>query len=131
MNKTMKIIDLLNKIANGEEVPKKIKYNETEYNLNEITGWYQSINVIGEVNEWFISKYRLNDTVEIIEEVLKLDIQEIEELSIIRDIRPYSEFDNRCLDRNFETIIKQQNKILEAVKQLDSQINNKGGESDE
>lgn len=25
--KTIKIIDLLNKIANGEEVPKKIRYN--------------------------------------------------------------------------------------------------------
>ena len=29
--KTIKIIDLLNKIANGEEVPKKIKYENDIY----------------------------------------------------------------------------------------------------
>lgn len=29
--KTIKIIDLLNKIANGEEVPKKIKINNVIY----------------------------------------------------------------------------------------------------
>ena len=29
--KTIKIIDLLNKIANGEEVPKRIIYNNVEY----------------------------------------------------------------------------------------------------
>ena len=30
----MKVIDLLNKIANGEEVPKKIKYAGMEYEFN-------------------------------------------------------------------------------------------------
>jgi len=32
----MKIIDLLNKIANGKEVPKKIKYQDEEYIINKI-----------------------------------------------------------------------------------------------
>jgi len=32
--KTMKVIDLLNKIANGEEMPKKIIYN------NKVFEWY-------------------------------------------------------------------------------------------
>jgi len=31
----MKVIDLLNKIANGEEVPKKIKYQFKTFELNE------------------------------------------------------------------------------------------------
>ncbi len=31
----MRIIDLLNKIANGEEVPKKIKYQFKTFELNE------------------------------------------------------------------------------------------------
>lgn len=31
----MKVIDLLNKIANGEEVPKKIKYKGTSYEYKE------------------------------------------------------------------------------------------------
>ena len=29
MSKTIKIIDLLNKIANGEELPENIKYDNT------------------------------------------------------------------------------------------------------
>lgn len=36
----MKIIDLLNKIANGEEVPKKIKYDGTIYEYNERVDFY-------------------------------------------------------------------------------------------
>ena len=41
MSKTIKIIDLLNKTANGEEVPRKIKYAEKDFKkaikLNYIT----------------------------------------------------------------------------------------------
>ena len=37
----MKIIDLLNKIANGEEVPKKIKYLNYEYEFNQVAEEYQ------------------------------------------------------------------------------------------
>ena len=36
----MKIIDLLNKIANVEEVPKKIKYDGTIYEYNERADFY-------------------------------------------------------------------------------------------
>lgn len=68
----MKIIDLLNKIANGEEVPKKIRFNNIEWNK-----------VYGEKNVCYINEYdsdfflyffrknldfTLNDEVEIIEE---------------------------------------------------------------
>ncbi len=31
----MQIIDLLNKIANGEEVPERIKYNDYEYQYHD------------------------------------------------------------------------------------------------
>ena len=34
MNK-IRVIDLLNKIANGEDVPKKIKYDEYIYNYSK------------------------------------------------------------------------------------------------
>ena len=68
----MKIIELLNKIANGEEVPKKIRFNNIEWNK-----------VYGEKNVYYINEYdsdfflyffrknldfTLNDEVEIIEE---------------------------------------------------------------
>lgn len=63
----MKIIDLLNKIANGEEVPKKIKWQGQIYEYSRNDRFYYQ-------NSW--SMYRdfytegncLNDEVEIIEE---------------------------------------------------------------
>ena len=78
----MKVIDLLNKIANGEEVPKKIKVDNKIYN-------YETFN-IGKGDNYFTAKweevkgyridydgtyyyleirdYNLNDEIEIIEE---------------------------------------------------------------
>lgn len=72
----MKIIDLLNKIANGEEVPKKIAYtNKTYLFEGEISNY---------VNEY--SKYdfligeditaMLNDEVKIIEEIKSIVTKE-------------------------------------------------------
>ena len=63
----MKVIDLLNKIANGEEVPKIIKYNDEFYwydetDDNEIAR-YRDIH-----DEWLFGDTYLNDEVEIIEE---------------------------------------------------------------
>ena len=60
----MKIIDLLNKIANGEEVPKKIKYDNIIFE-------YDGIYYMAEYT--YLDKYCdlsrvLNDTLEILEE---------------------------------------------------------------
>ena len=66
----MKVIDLLNKIANGEEVPKKIKYLSYEYEFNkedkEYQRDYKGYNYgLGEDRRLDIM---LDDEVEIIEE---------------------------------------------------------------
>ncbi len=68
----MKVIDLLNKIANGEEVPKKIKYKDDIYihvdnhcYVCEETYEILSNNIYAEHNS-------LNDEVEIIEEDKKI-----------------------------------------------------------
>ena len=65
--KTIKIIDLINKINNNEELPKKIKYNGFEWEYNLIENNY--------IRAYEIVAYRLtlglnelNDEVEIIEE---------------------------------------------------------------
>ena len=64
----MKIIDLLNKIANGEEVPKKIKFGYDIYELGKNTRDYYNIeNKICLSLEYNILS-NLNDEVEIIEE---------------------------------------------------------------
>ena len=82
----MKIIDLLNKIANGEEVPKKIAiqnkvlvYNEDEI-LNLQDCYYMNDD---EDATWEIWAYELNDEIEILDDEekglpKKLDIDEEE-----------------------------------------------------
>lgn len=125
------VIQLLNKIANGEEVPEKIKYNGTEYKLNELTGWYQSIDVIGNVDEWFISKYRLNDTVEIMkidefpqyENAKDINIQDIKEIDehfslkyINSGLKKETEEE---IDRTVNKIYYKINEIQKAVKYLE------------
>lgn len=68
----MKIIDLLNKIANGEEVPKKIKYNGIEYKktrviLDDNRHWNNYIDK--DIKCLFpVNMNKLNIEVEIIEE---------------------------------------------------------------
>ena len=82
----MKVIDLLNKIANGEEVPQKIKvgnkiYNYETFNIGKGDNYFTA--KWGEVKGYRISyegiyyyleirDYDLNDEVEIIEEEKKI-----------------------------------------------------------
>ena len=70
----MKLIDLLNKIANGEEVPKKIKFNKRicildENNIYRFNDYEQEPLIY----ELLPSGGNLNDKVEIIEEVKKIE----------------------------------------------------------
>lgn len=64
----MKVIDLLNKIANGEEVPKKIKYNNDIYmHIDNYCYYCDETNLI--LSDRIFAEYsRLNDEVEIIED---------------------------------------------------------------
>ena len=79
MAKTIKIIDLLNKIANREEVPKKIRVGEYKFEYDEEINTYFNINksslVQSLVQDWLCSTVRLNDKVEIIEDEQDIDIQ--------------------------------------------------------
>ena len=72
----MKIIDLLNKIANGEEVPERIKYDTKvmtyDHNKQDYLGYYSNGN-----GEWLFqylfdicksTEHFINDEIEIIEE---------------------------------------------------------------
>ena len=81
--KKMKIIDLLNKIANGEDVPKKIKFRNIIYNW-DIVGYlhYEDEHCSEKA---FLEGYRtdmcLNEEVEIIEDTPKED-KKIEKLNL-------------------------------------------------
>ena len=70
----MKVIDLLNKIANGEEVPKKINYNGVIFKYVDNYCYcteYGSYNLSDYI---YTNKDRLNDEVEILDEPLKIEI---------------------------------------------------------
>ena len=77
----MKVIDLLNKIANGEEVPKKIKFKNNIYkwierndNIFNYKQEYKGRLIDNYLcDDWFMdSKSILTDEVEIIEEEKKI-----------------------------------------------------------
>ena len=84
MNKEITIIDLLNKIANGEEIPKKIKYKEYIYEYQHRRDTIKAFNYMcNENGEYLSRKYFidniLNDEIKIIEEnnnkiIEKIDI---------------------------------------------------------
>lgn len=72
MNKKIKVIDLLNKIAKGEEVPKKIKCFSGEYIFCDMCKCYEN-----EFSQDLVIRWnKLNDEVEILED----NTEEIEEL---------------------------------------------------
>ena len=69
----MKIIDLLNKIANGEEAPKKIKYDDDIYiHVDNYCYYCQETNEILSQNI-YAEFSRLNDEVEIISEKKEIE----------------------------------------------------------
>ena len=72
----MKIIDLLNKIANGEKLPKRIKIDGIYYKapINLYTKIIDFMYISEETNENWLdyANIRLNDEVEIIEEDKKI-----------------------------------------------------------
>lgn len=74
----MKVIDLINKIANGEEVPLVLKYNNKIYEYTKEIEWYLREDLKSEL---FIDKNRLNDEIEILEEEKKIP-EKIEEEEI-------------------------------------------------
>jgi len=99
MNKKIKIIDLLNKIANEEEVPKKVKY------LNRIYKFYKGekdyISYDDEKTKWcgqtllfnIMECHHITELLEAKVEILEDNTEEIEELkgldihtpSVLRD----------------------------------------------
>ena len=91
----MKVIELLTKIANGEEVPKEIKYDTMNYVFRHYD--YKEVHgeLIDEQSSWLEKTdfYKLNDEVEIIEEdkkIKKLDLDKEESLkAVIKTIQDY------------------------------------------
>jgi len=114
----MKVIELLNKIANGEEVPKKIKYKGDYWYLKQkyanrlpyYSNGYDKDNLFtGDEEEYFSES--LNDEIEIIEEDNKIEKLE-------RFI-PQRESDTYCTKYN--EVADKINEIIEVLNERDIQ----------
>lgn len=102
----MKVIDLIIKQYNNEDMPKHIKINRLNYIYNNNRKTYES--EYGEFMSFDFINNVLNMQVELIEEQQDIDIQGIEEFS--------SEYIMNNIEFQLQDKI---NQILLAVKQLD------------
>ena len=114
----MKIIDLLNKIANGEDVPKRIRYDMLEkgfdilvYDEDAMEYRYESDDMVF----WREPNHHLNDEIEIIEDTPKED-KKIEHFDITKFINQIGEgyntkttFDGDYLENYINKIIDRLN----------------------
>ena len=126
----MKIIDLLNKIAKGEEVPKKIKYRNDTYIVFEDAcckevkyrnverdenGYIQYL-----FQEWIIDAI-LNDEIEIIEEVEDKEYEDIDFLGTnftygdCTDELTTIDWQISVISNKINALIRNQKKILERL----------------
>ncbi len=138
MSKVYKGHELLKEIANGN-----IKEGTQFKNLNE-NPMYDNRNIYVYKNNNLIGRFGgmniiaiLNDDFEIIEEEPEIDIQGIEKLETISELKSVctkvsreenlKRIDKAEIDYFYKIndLVRQQNEILRAVKQLDNQINNK------
>lgn len=127
MAKTIKVIDLLNKIANGEEVPEKILYKEKIFEFDKLEKCYITSNfdntVMNDLGIYLddgLNMNSLNDTVEIIEEQQDIDIQEIE----MFEQEYFIEHEGNMSLVDVDLAVKI-NEILQWAKQLDKNIKDK------
>ena len=121
----MKIIELLNKIANGEEIPQKIKYlnriYERIYEYKDTTYGTGYLYEDKGIKYWFSedalsdSAEELNYEVEIIEDEKEIDIQSIEEIKEVF-------IENSSCGEDVKFLARKYNLILQAVKQLEKNI---------
>lgn len=130
MSNTIKVIDLFNKIANGEEVPKKIRWRDKIWDY-----WDRDQDYKSKQGRWFTSNLNdirtrefVTDIVEIIEKQEEIDIQSIEELD-----ENFTYIENHISGLGIEKVLNKAeielvnkiNKLVQAVKQLDKKIKEK------
>ena len=115
--KTMKVIDLLNKIANGEEVPKRIKYINSIWEYDEKTKDYfhDDLWLIYSMNSIGLTKRE----VEIIEDTPKedkkiehLDLDELNDLLRV-DLNYYNLF-----HKTHKMLVETKSKINEIIDKI-------------
>ena len=115
----IKLIDLLNKIANDEEVPEKIMYDRCLYTCDKITRTYYD-----EENNTLWESYNfriLTDEVEIIEEPKKIEKLEPVRGSDLADLTSKNvALKNNSLIELCKTLKNMNNKINELIDEINN-----------
>lgn len=120
----MKIIDLLNKIAKGEEVPKKIKWETVVWEYDDSS----SKNYVIDYGDLFssISGSNLNDEIEIPEDVVFENIEEMIKLNNVSgssDLIALSQmqWENNChIEKKINELIRNQKKIISKLEDIEN-----------
>ena len=121
MNKKIKLIELLNRIANKKDLPNSINFYGEQYDLDR-HDTYINYGYTDENNcdrwliddKWEIAQC-LNDEVEILED----NTEEIEELPTYREIEEFSELDKKCINQNAKDFFDKINEIIRYIKRKD------------
>ena len=111
----MKVIDLLNKIANGEEAPNRVRFDNVIW--NKVRGEKNIFYIDEYDNDLFIHFFRknldftLNDEIEILEEEKKIP-EKLNTWFAVND--KYS--DGKFANHNFEQFYEKINEIIDYLK---------------
>lgn len=109
----MKIIDLLNKIAKGEEVPKKIRVFGEIYEYSDNDKFYYQ-NDYSMYRDFYTEGNCLNDEVEIIEE--EKEIEKLEDY--FRGEIWTNDIGQKRLDNNFDTFASKINQLIDVINDM-------------
>lgn len=126
----MKVIDLLNKMANGEELPRLIKYNDIQFEFNDIAIDYIEVNgAARKLFTYYLDNLHdsLQDEIEIIEDPKEDEFEEIElidnrvafeTIDLEKDISIEHKWDYTDVIQNtkINELIANQNKIIRELK---------------
>lgn len=110
----MKIIDLLNKINKGEEIPEKVKYEDTIFEYDKDRKEY-----IHKVDDWYSETLLFkitNEHTHFIRDLLKAEVEVIEENKEIEEL------DNmELINARPEVNAKKINELVRAVNKLNKE----------
>lgn len=117
--KTIKIIDLLNKIANGEELPKKIKYKCDIYVIGEDVCNKDAKYINEKKDDDGYTRYLFQDW--ILDVILNDEVEILDEEDEFEDIEEYFagvelEYNKNEYQYKINQLIKNQKKIIERLK---------------
>ena len=120
----MKIIDLLNKIANGEETPNKFKYDNLTF-TKRCDGAYFDNDGDELHSSLSIDLSNLNDEIEIITEDKKIENLSYYSLEKIRKAKNEDEHYKRRIELLEKRVDDYHNKINELIDKVNNMENNK------